>query len=141
MAKFRLSAMVMGVAMTAIFAGNAFAINGKADCEYEGGETFDMPNGAVVCVIQIRQEEYHGEEYDGAQLGVKSCDKGVMLEDGLFCKLTLKEGRKLVTTPAEAEAAAETSVETASDKKPAMKDTGDKVIDKVKTTAKKKAAE
>lgn len=101
MAIFRTGAMVVSAAMTLGLAGSAFAIDSKASCEYEGGETFDMPNGAVVCVIQLRPEAYHGEEYDDAQLGVKSCDEGEMLEDGLFCKITLVKGKKVMEKPAE----------------------------------------
>lgn len=101
MAIFRIGAMVLSAAMTLGVAGSALAVDSKASCEYEGGETFDMPNGAVVCVIQIRPEEYHGEEYDDAQLGVKNCEDGEMLEDGLFCKITLVKGKKIMEKPAE----------------------------------------
>ena len=102
MATFRKSAIAIGVTMSAIFASNAFAVGSKADCEYEGGEAFNLPDGAQVCIIQIRGEEYHGEEYDGNQLGVKSCE-GDLIGDGLFCKITLVEGKKKVElTPEEA---------------------------------------
>ena len=133
MAIFRTGAMVVSAAMTLGLAGSAFAIDSKASCEYEGGETFDMPNGAVVCVIQLRPEAYHGEEYDDAQLGVKSCDDGVMLEDGLFCKLTLREGTKPKATEAAAEMTGSIEAPSAKDVK---KDVGDKVIQKAKDAVK-----
>lgn len=97
MTKFRLGAIVAGAAMTAVFAGNAFAIDSKAACEYEGGETFTI-NGDLVCVVPIRGEEFHGEEYDDAQLGVKECE-GDLIGDDLFCKITIKKGKKKITPP------------------------------------------
>lgn len=102
MAKLRLSAAIVGLAMTAAFASPASAIGNKADCNYEGGTTFNMPDGALVCVVQIRPEEYRDNElYDGQQLGVNTCE-GEELNDGLFCKIVLVEGKKPeLTTPAE----------------------------------------
>ena len=97
MATFRKSAIVLGVTMSAIFASNAFAIGSKADCEYEGGETFNI-NGDLICVIPVREEAFHGEEYDGMQLGVKDCE-GDVIADGVFCRMTLIKAPK--KTPAE----------------------------------------
>lgn len=119
MAKFRLGATAIGFAVALTAAGNAFAIGSKADCEYEGGEVFTLPNEAQVCVIQVRAEAYHGEEYDGQQLGVKECE-GDLIGDGLFCKITLKEGKKPVVAPAaegeDAEGAATNAAEEAAEK-------------------------
>lgn len=135
MAKFRLGAIVMGAAMTAVFAGNAFAIESKADCEYQGGETFNI-NNDLICVIPIRAEEFHGEEYDDAQLGVKECD-GTLIGDGLFCKLILTKGKKV--TPKTADAV-ETAVETVKDKaEEAAADTKKSMMDQAKKAVTKKA--
>ena len=114
MAKFRLGAMVTGFALAISVAGNALAVGSKADCEYEGGEVFTLPNEAQVCVIQIRAEAYHGEEYDGQQLGVKECE-GDLIGDGLFCKITLKEGKKPAPKPPAAEDAADEAMEGAAE--------------------------
>lgn len=98
MGKLSLTVMALGAAMSFGALANAQEVKSNADCEYEGGEIFSLPTGAEVCVIQIRGEEYHGEEYDGAQLGVKVCD-GEVIGDGLFCKVTLKEAPAPVETP------------------------------------------
>ncbi len=88
MNKFRFSATAL-VLTAATFAAPAFAqISSAADCEYEGGEIFNV-QGASVCLVQIRPEEYRDNEaYDGQQLGVNTCD-GDTLSNGLFCKITL----------------------------------------------------
>jgi hypothetical protein len=90
MAKFRLSAMAAGFAMSVAFAGSAFAIESKADCEYEGGEVFNVAKD-VICVVPMRAEEFHSEVYDGEQLGVKDCN-GDEIAGGQFCKITLVKG-------------------------------------------------
>ncbi len=88
MNKFRFSASAL-VLIVAAFAAPAFAqISSAADCEYEGGEIFNV-QGATVCLVQIRPEEYRDNEaYDGQQLGVNTCD-GDTLSNGVFCKITL----------------------------------------------------
>jgi len=88
MAKLRLAATVAALTLAA-FAAPAFAqVSSAADCEYEGGEIFNV-QGATVCLVQIRPEEYRDNEaYDGQQLGVNSCD-GDVLNNGVFCKITL----------------------------------------------------
>lgn len=88
MNKFRFSATAL-VLTVAAFAAPAFAqISSAADCEYEGGEIFNV-QGATLCLVQIRPEEYRDNEaYDGQQLGVSTCD-GDTLSNGLFCKITL----------------------------------------------------
>lgn len=113
MANLRMGAVIAGVIMTAAFALPASAdIESKADCEYEGGKVFDMPDEAKVCIVQIRPEEYRNDEvYDGQQLGINEC-KGVELNEGLYCKITLVEGKKPKMTSKsemEARAAAETA--------------------------------
>ncbi len=100
MTKFRLGTVVMGAALTTLFASHAFAIDSKASCEYEGGEAFTIA-GDLVCVVPIRAEEFHGEEYDDAQLGVKECE-GDLIGDGVFCKIMLIEGKKKVSAPEQA---------------------------------------
>lgn len=116
MAKFRMGAMIAGVAVTLAAAGNAFAIESKADCEYEGGEVFNIPvSEAVVCIVPIRAEQFHGEEYDGEQLGVKDCT-GDEIQGGEFCRITLVKG-KTAKSKAEAEAEAEAAEEAPVDAK------------------------
>lgn len=117
MANLRLGAAIIGVAMATAFALPASAdIGSKADCEYEGGKVFDMPNEAKVCIVQIRPEEYRNDEvYDGQQLGINECT-GEELNEGLYCKITLVEGKKpKMTTKAEMEAAAATQTSTMTD--------------------------
>ena len=88
MAKLRLVATAAALTVAA-FAAPAFAqVSSAADCEYEGGEIFNV-QGATVCLVQIRPEEYRDNEaYDGQQLGVNSC-AGDVLNNGVFCKITL----------------------------------------------------
>jgi len=88
MAKLRLAATAAALTLAA-FAAPAFAqVSSQADCEYEGGEIFNV-QGATVCLVQIRPEEYRDNEaYDGQQLGVNSCP-GDVLNNGVFCKITL----------------------------------------------------
>ena len=88
MGKYRLAATAAALTVAA-FAAPAFAqVSSAADCEYEGGEVFNV-QGATVCLVQIRPEEYRdNEEYDGQQLGVSKCD-GDTLSNGTFCKITL----------------------------------------------------
>jgi len=88
MAKLRLAASAAALTLAA-FAAPAFAqVSSAADCEYEGGEIFNV-QGATVCLVQIRPEEYRDNEaYDGQQLGVSSCN-GDVLNNGVFCKITL----------------------------------------------------
>ena len=88
MAKLRLVATAAALTVAA-FAAPAFAqVSSAADCEYEGGEIFNV-QGATVCLVQIRPEEYRDNEaYDGQQLGVNSCP-GDVLNNGVFCKITL----------------------------------------------------
>ena len=76
-----------GFLFAAFAAAPAGAVTSAADCEYEGGEVFDV-NGAKICMVPIRAEEFAGEEYDGQQLGVKVCD-GDTVMDGQWCKVTL----------------------------------------------------
>ena len=128
MANLRMGAAIIGVVMGTTFALPASAdIESKADCEYEGGTVYDMPDESKVCIVQIRPEEYRNDEvYDGQQLGVNECN-GVELNDGLFCKVTLVAGKKpKLTTKAEMEAAVAAQNSEAKD---TMKDT---VIDKAK---------
>ncbi len=138
MAQFRLTAIAAATALTAMFASSAFAIDSKAACEYEGGETFTI-YGDLVCVVPIRAEEFHGEEYDDAQLGVKTCE-GKLIGDGQFCRITLIEGKKPVpaeaVAPADAETMTETLVDTAkTDAKDTMVETTKKAVEKVKEKA------
>jgi len=88
MGKLRLAATAAALTVAA-FAAPAFAqVSSAADCEYEGGEVFNV-QGATVCLVQIRPEEYRDDEaYDGQQLGVNSCN-GDTLANGTFCKITL----------------------------------------------------
>jgi len=88
MAKLRLVATAAALTLAA-FSAPAFAqVSSAADCEYEGGEIFNV-QGATVCLVQIRPEEYRDNEaYDGQQLGVNSCN-GDVLNNGVFCKITL----------------------------------------------------
>jgi len=88
MAKLRLIATAAALTVAA-FSAPAFAqVSSAADCEFEGGEIFNV-QGATVCLVQIRPEEYRDNEaYDGQQLGVNSCP-GDVLNNGVFCKITL----------------------------------------------------
>jgi len=88
MGKFRLAATAAALTVAA-FAAPAFAqVSSAADCDYEGGEVFNV-QGATVCLVQIRPEEYRDNEaYDGQQLGVSECN-GDTLSGGTFCKITL----------------------------------------------------
>lgn len=88
MANLRLAASAAALTLAA-FAAPAFAqVSSAADCEYEGGEIFNV-QGATVCLVQIRPEEFRDNEaYDGQQLGVNTCN-GAELNNGLFCKITL----------------------------------------------------
>lgn len=106
MGKLRLAATAAALTVAA-FAAPAFAqVSSAADCEYEGGEVFNV-QGATVCLVQIRPEEYRDNElYDGQQLGVSTCN-GDTLSNGTFCKITL--------VPAPAKPEAETPAEPAAD--------------------------
>lgn len=88
MGKLRLAATAAALTVAA-FAAPAFAqVSSAADCDYEGGEVFNV-QGATVCLVQIRPEEYRDNEaYDGQQLGVSECN-GDTLSNGTFCKITL----------------------------------------------------
>lgn len=88
MGKLRLAATAAALTVAA-FAAPAFAqVSSAADCDYEGGEVFNV-QGATVCLVQIRPEEYRDNElYDGQQLGVSTCN-GDTLSNGTFCKITL----------------------------------------------------
>ena len=88
MGKFRLAVSATALTLAA-FAAPSFAdVSSAADCEYEGGEVFNV-QGATVCLVQIRPEEYRDNEaYDGQQLGVNKCT-GQEINDGVFCKITL----------------------------------------------------
>lgn len=88
MGKLRLAATAAALTVAA-FAAPAFAqVSSAADCDYEGGEVFNV-QGATVCLVQIRPEEYRDNEaYDGQQLGVNECN-GDTLSNGTFCKITL----------------------------------------------------
>ena len=89
MAKLRLIATAAALTVAA-FAAPAFAqVSSAADCEFEGGDIFNLPTGATVCLVQIRPEEYRDNEaYDGQQLGVSECN-GDVINNGVFCKITL----------------------------------------------------
>ena len=103
MGKLRLAAMAATLTVAA-FAAPAFAqVSSAADCDYEGGEVFNV-QGATVCLVQIRPEEYRDNEaYDGQQLGVNECN-GDTLSNGTFCKITLVAAppKPKVETPVEA---------------------------------------
>ena len=88
MGKLRLGAVALGLTVAAFAAPSFAQVSSAADCEYEGGEIFNV-QGATVCLVQIRPEEYRDNEiYDGQQLGVSTCN-GDTLNNGLFCKITL----------------------------------------------------
>lgn len=88
MANLRLAATAAALTLAAIAAPAFAQVSSVADCEYEGGEIFNV-QGATVCIVQIRPEEFRDNEaYDGQQLGVNSCN-GSELNNGLFCKITL----------------------------------------------------
>ena len=89
MAKLRLVATAAALTLAA-FAAPAFAqVSSAADCEFEGGDIFNLPTGATVCLVQIRPEEFRDDEaYDGQQLGVSECN-GDVINNGVFCKITL----------------------------------------------------
>ena len=133
MTKFRRGAFTTAAALTTIFAGNAFAIDSKAACEYEGGETFNI-NGDLICVVPLRGEEFHGEEYDDAQLGVKEC-QGDLIGDDLFCRITIKKGPKkpvVEITQAPEDAMKDVKADMKKDGEKAMKDAADKAEDTAK---------
>ena len=80
--------LAAGFAFAAMSAVPAFAaVTSAANCEYEGGEVFDVEEGKV-CMVPIRPEEFQGEAYDGQQLGVKDCT-GTEVMDGAWCKIVL----------------------------------------------------
>ncbi len=85
MAKFIISAMATGIAMTAIFAAPASAqsITNEKECQSEGG-TMVKVKGSDFCLVPIRPEAYRDPIYDGNQLGVTECP-GNKLNDGLYC--------------------------------------------------------
>ena len=92
-------------ALAAFVATPASAISSVAECEANSGFTINA-NGALVCMVPIRAEEFHGEEYDDAGLGVKECDGEVTNSDE-WCKITLRAApaRPNVSTTPPAEAA------------------------------------
>jgi len=98
-----------GFAFAALSAVPAFgAVTSAANCEYEGGEVFDVEEGKV-CMVPIRPEEFKGEAYDGQQLGVTDCT-GTEVMDGAWCKIVL------VPAPAKPEVETEdTSMEEATE--------------------------
>ena len=102
MANLRLAATAAALTLAA-FAAPAFVqVSSVADCEYEGGEIFNV-QGATVCLVQIRPEEYRDNEaYDGQQLGVNKCE-GAVLNNGVFCKITLVAAppKPVTATPVE----------------------------------------
>ena len=82
----KISVALVLAAMTAAVSTSAFAgtkIKSATDCEFEGG-TMTNVKGSDYCLVQIRPEEYKGEEYDGNQLGVTDCP-GDKLNKGMFC--------------------------------------------------------
>jgi hypothetical protein len=80
--------LAAGFALTAFAAVPASAtIASPADCEYEGGEVFDVEEGKV-CMVPIRPAEFEGEAYDGQQLGITECT-GSEVMDGAWCKIVL----------------------------------------------------
>ncbi len=88
MGKFRLAASATALTLAAMAVPSFAEVSSAADCEYEGGEVFNV-QGATVCLVQIRPEEYRDNEaYDGQQLGVNTCN-GTTISDGIFCKITL----------------------------------------------------
>ena len=88
MGKFRLAVSATALTFAAMAAPSFAEVSSAADCEYEGGEVFNV-QGATVCLVQIRPEEYRDNEaYDGQQLGVNKCS-GQEINDGVFCKITL----------------------------------------------------
>jgi hypothetical protein len=111
MTKLRFGAAAIGLSIAALTAVSASAIGSKADCEYEGGQVFNV-NGDTVCVVAIRPAEYSDEIYDGQQLGVKEC-AGEKIGEDQFCKITLVKAPENVSPPAEAdvEAAVEEVIE------------------------------
>jgi hypothetical protein len=93
---------VAGTAFALSLASSAFAaseIKNSDDCAYEGG-TMTNVKGSDYCLVQIRPEEYSGEEYDGNQLGVVECP-GDKLNDGIFCMypVTIRPQPAAETTP------------------------------------------
>ena len=88
MGKFHLAVSAAALTLAAVAAPAFAEVSSAADCEYEGGEVFNV-QGATVCLVQIRPEEYRDNEaYDGQQLGVNQCN-GKTINDGIFCKITL----------------------------------------------------
>lgn len=93
---------VAGAAFALSIASSAFAaseIKNSEDCAYEGG-TMTNVKGSDYCLVQIRPEEYSGEEYDGNQLGVVDCP-GDKLNDGIFCMypVTIRPEPAVEATP------------------------------------------
>lgn len=112
-------------------------IKNAEDCTFEGGTMVNVKNSDY-CLVQIRPEEYSGEEYDGNQLGIVECP-GDKLNDGLFCMypVTIRpQPAAAEVTPAVEAAPVEPVVEAA----PAESMT-DSVIDAVKEKAEDMAKE
>jgi len=137
MGKFRMGVMATGLTLAAIASAPAFAVSSKADCNYEGGTVFDV-QGATVCLVQIRPEEYRDNEaYDGQQLGVNECN-GEVINDGLFCKITLipapaKPAMTDTTTVTAPDASTTVTTTTTDDASESMvKDTLDEAADMAK---------
>lgn len=97
MAKFRMSAAAAGLALSAAFATQAFAITNEAECGLEGGSMVNV-KGSDYCLVPIRDEAYADPIYDGNQLGVIECP-GSELNDGDYCLYPVTI-RPEVSTPA-----------------------------------------
>ena len=120
MGKFHLAVSAAALTLAAVAAPAFAEVSSTADCEYEGGEVFNV-QGATVCLVQIRPEEYRDNEaYDGQQLGVNKCS-GQEINDGVFCKITLvpappkpaAEPVELTDVPGEVKAKAVETIEDA----------------------------
>ena len=63
---------------------NRIVIENAEQCEAEGGTFFE-----TFCIVPVRPEEFHGEEYDNAGLGVIGCS-GTLVNDDEYCRIDLK---------------------------------------------------
>jgi gas vesicle protein len=122
MNNFRFGAAALGLTFAALTAASASAaIGSKADCEYEGGQVFNV-KGATVCVVAVRPSEYMDEIYDGQQLGVKECE-GEEISEGAFCRITLSSAP--VTTASDPATTGEMMEKTGDAMEEAADNTGD----------------
>lgn len=125
------------VALALSFAAPSMAetvIKNADGCTFEGGTMVNV-KGSDYCLVQIRPEEYSGEEYDGNQLGVVDCP-GDKLNEGLFCMYPVTI-RPQPMKPDEVPAAATTPASSVTD---AVVDAvKDKAEDMAKDEAEKKA--